>query len=127
MKEKGVTLIELIIVVAIIGLLGKVAYPAYVQYLVESRRADAQRSMVEYMQSLERYFTANGRYATAAAGATCGGTAPGNPNMYTLSCAVGTGDGVATITATATSAQSGDGDLTLSSTGAKGPSGKWKF
>lgn len=124
--SKGFSLIELMVAVAVIGILIKVAYPSYTDYVVQSRRTDAQRSMVEYMQALERYFTANGRYANSA-GTACGiSTAPSTPSMYSLSCAVVAGGGV-TITATASSAQSTDGDLTLSSTGAKTPSNKWKF
>lgn len=121
MREQGFSLVELMISVAIMGILASVAYPAYNRYVIESRRVDAQRTMVEYMQSLERHFTANGTYAN---GAACGGTAPANPAMYTLGCALN--GGVATITATATGGQATDGNLTLNSTGAKTPASKWK-
>lgn len=122
MREQGFSLVELMISVAIMGILASIAYPAYNRYVIESRRVDAQRAMVEYMQSLERHFTGSGSYAN---GAACGGTAPPNPAMYTLGCAVNAG--VATITATATGGQATDGDLTLNSTGAKTPASKWKM
>lgn len=122
MREEGFSLVELMISVAIMGILASIAYPAYNRYVIESRRVDAQRAMVEYMQSLERHFTANGSYAN---GAVCGGTAPANPAMYTLGCVLNAG--VATITATANGGQATDGDLTLNSTGAKTPASKWKM
>lgn len=127
---KGFSLIELMVVVAILGILMSVALPSYNSYIIKSQRTDAQRLMVEYGQSLERYFTANGRYATTSGGTTCGGTAPTAPTSlpYTLSCAVHATTGVFTITATVTSgsSQAGDGNLTLDSTGARTPSAKWK-
>ncbi|MEN3372516.1 type IV pilin protein [Dechloromonas sp. ZS-1] len=122
MREKGFSLVELMIAVAIMGILAGVAYPSYTRHVIESRRADAQRVMVEYMQSLERYFTVNGSYAN---GGNCGVNLPTNPSMYALACAVN--GGVATVTATSSGAQSTDGNLTLSTSGAKTPSDKWKM
>ena len=113
---KGFSLIELMVVVAIIGILMSVALPAYNNHLITSRRADAQRVLVEYAQLLERGYTANGSYSC--------GTAPANPQMYTITCAVA--GGVGTITATATGAQVSDGNLTLTTTGARTPATKWK-
>ncbi|WP_298393690.1 type IV pilin protein [uncultured Azonexus sp.] len=122
-SNQGFSLVELMVVVAIIGILMSVALPAYNSYITKARRTDAQRAMVEYSHVLERFYTASGRYATTAGGGTCGGTAPANPQLYALSCAV-VGN-VYTITATPSGAQAADGNMTLNSTGARTPTSKW--
>lgn len=65
MKKKygtGLTLIELMIVVAIIAILAAIGYPTYTSYIQKSRRADAQAAMMQQAQFYERFFTANSRY-----------------------------------------------------------------
>ncbi|KFL36688.1 type IV pilin protein [Arenimonas donghaensis] len=58
-NTKGFTLIELMIVVAVIAILSAIAYPSYVNYVLDSRRATATACLVEHGQFMERYYTTN--------------------------------------------------------------------
>ena len=117
----GFSLIELMIVVAIVGILGAIAYPSYNSHMHTSRRTDAQRIMISHAQSMERYFTSNGKYVSS--GTTCGPSDPTATAYYTFSnsCTATT----FTITASpVTSSGQPAGDQTLSNTGAR--TGTWK-
>lgn len=58
-KNKGFSLIELMIVVAIIAILAAVAYPGYQDSVRRARRAEAKAFMVEAAQFMERLYTTN--------------------------------------------------------------------
>lgn len=64
-QQKGVTLLELMVVVAIIGILASIAYPSYQESVAEGRRTDAQANIVTLAQHMEREFTENGNYTGA--------------------------------------------------------------
>lgn len=61
-KQLGMTLIELMIVVAIIGILSAIAYPSYRQYVMRSNRTEAKTAMMQASQALEKCFTRFGVY-----------------------------------------------------------------
>ncbi|WP_278438976.1 type IV pilin protein [Pseudomonas oryzihabitans] len=128
-RQIGFTLIELMIVVAIVGILAAIAYPSYTEHVRRGNRADAQASLMELAQLMERNFTRLGRYTTDTAG-TAAPTLPfttspkdGGRAIYDLS--------LSAITATTYTLQAapraggsmaGDrcGSLTLTNTGLKG-------
>ncbi|MEN9904636.1 MAG: hypothetical protein RLZZ555_1201 [Pseudomonadota bacterium] len=65
---RGVTLIELVIVVAIVAILVSVAWPSYQNYVRRAHRADAKAILLENAQFLERNFTETNRYDQRANG-----------------------------------------------------------
>lgn len=65
-RLKGFTLVELIVVVAVMVILATIAYPLYTQQVMKSRRTEARVALNEIALAEQRYFTVNGRYATAA-------------------------------------------------------------
>jgi len=62
LKQKGFTLIELMIVVAIIAILGAIAFPSYQDSVRKTRRAGAQAGLMELASFMERNFTEANRY-----------------------------------------------------------------
>ena len=63
MKNKGFTLIEMMITMAIIAILASVATMSYTQYVLRANRADAKIALMQLAQRQERFFTENLRYA----------------------------------------------------------------
>ena len=63
-RQRGFTLIELMITVAIVALLSVIAYPAYQSQVIKGNRAEGKAAVLKTAQALERYFTANNTYTT---------------------------------------------------------------
>jgi len=59
---RGVTLIELMIVVVIIGILGAIAYPSYQRYVARTHRGAAAACLAQFAQGMERYYTTHLNY-----------------------------------------------------------------
>ena len=86
-KNKGFTLIELMIVIAIIGILGVIGYPSYIKLVEKGNRADAVDSLLSLAGRMEEYYLDNDTYA----GATIKGNGKGtvgssktSDNLYRL-------------------------------------------
>jgi type IV pilus assembly protein PilE len=58
----GFTLVELIIVVLIIAVLAAIAYPAYQDSVVKTRRGAAKSCLLESEMFMQRFYTTNLRY-----------------------------------------------------------------
>jgi type IV pilus assembly protein PilE len=122
-REGGVTLMELMVVVAIIGILAAIAYPAYTQFLMQTNRTDATKTMQLAAQSMERCYSVNFTYAACTVnGVVVNDTSTiGTPNLYyTITFAIPDAQDY-TMTAVAIAApQTADNQcaqFTLSSTG----------
>lgn len=68
--QRGVTLIELVVVMVIIGILAAIAVPSYRQYVVRSQRVDAKSALLALATAQEKFYLQCNTYATALAGAS---------------------------------------------------------
>ena len=68
-KQTGITLIELMIVVATVGILASIAYPTYRDQMIKTRRSDGHALLMQVMNAQERFFTNYGTYTTSITGA----------------------------------------------------------
>lgn len=72
LRQRGVTLIELMIVVVIVAILAGIAIPGYRQYVIRVKRTDATRELLSLAQRFERCFSRTNNYTTIdGAGTAC--------------------------------------------------------
>lgn len=65
-RSKGMTLIELMVVVLIISILAGIAYPSYRQYAIRANRTEAKTALLQVSQSLEKCYTRYNAYNDGA-------------------------------------------------------------
>ena len=61
-NNKGITLLELLVVIVIVGILAAIAIPSYNGYLVRARRADAKTVMEQVRAAQEMWRAERGCY-----------------------------------------------------------------
>lgn len=134
-RQYGFSLIELMIVVAIVGILAGIAWPSYERYVLRSHRTEAQATMQEMAQRLERRYSQMYSYGTEKSGkpstmapALSPDTIPATGTVrYQLSVDITDGGDDFTLTATPQGGQASDacGTLTLDQSGQRTPADCW--
>jgi len=130
--SKGITLIELLIVIIVVGILASIAVPTYINYMVRARRADAKTALEQLRAAQEMRRTERGSYiADLAALRTTWGGPGATAGDYNITIAA-TADTYIGTAAPFTSRQVGDGSLFIDHLGQKYdsdgkiyPEGKW--
>ena len=61
--QRGVTLIELMIVVVILAMIASFAYPSYMNYVVNTKRTAATSTLLQVADRQQQFFMDNKRYA----------------------------------------------------------------
>ena len=94
LAQRGITLIELMIVVAIIAIITAVAYPSYQDHIRKARRTEGKSALLKALQLQERFYTAEQTYTLnlvplfgAAAAPVRSGENPATGN-YTITAVV---------------------------------------
>ena len=130
--NRGLTLIELMIVIVIVGILAAIAVPVYTNYMQRARRADAKTALEQLRAAEEMYRAERGSYSTDLAqlvnswgvpNQVGGGPPAAWDYVIQLNSATATtylGQAVANSVR-----QLSDGDLKINQDGLKTPADKW--
>jgi len=130
-RQRGFTLIELMVTVAVIAILAAIAFPSYQDSLRKSRRTDGKNALTQAVANMERYYTENNTYLGAAmcpaAGipqicpGSCsgGGTCTSTEKNYTITFFAPSTANTFFLLATPSGPQAVDGMLYIDSTNLK--------
>ena len=115
----GITLLELLIVIAVVGILLAVAAPSFLDYIERSRRSDAMIALQRVANEQEQFYFDNNRYSLNFTSINLTNLSP--DGYYTLSLpTANTTLFIARTVPVAGTSQEGTGHFEIQSTGRKG-------
>lgn len=124
-RNRGFSLIEVMIVVVIIAILATIAYPSYARYVFRAHRADAQNILTHIATAQERHYATYNKYTNDLT--KFGYTAPvkSEHQYYEVAATTSSGDQKFMLTAKPVGSQAADDckNLTVDNVGTKGFSG----
>jgi len=128
-SNRGFTLIELLVVILIIAILAAIAIPAYTNYMMRARRADAKTALEQLRAAQEMVRAERGSYENDLTALRTTWGVPSNPaGDYNLQWAGGFVLSANSFTAEAapfTARQTPDGSLFINHLGQKWPASTW--
>ena len=130
-RHRGVTLMELMVVMAILGILAAVGIPTYRNYMIRTNRAEAKIALLQLQTAQEKFYMQNNTFTDNISDASPDGLgllSTTETGKYDI--AIDLGDDGQTYTATA-SPHAGGGqedddscaDFTITQRGTRGVSG----
>lgn len=127
-RDRGFTLVELVVTVAVVGILASASYGSYQKHLLRVNRSATQQFMLEVMNRQELYLLDARAYANDIGDTGLGLSIPARVAQHyamTITLTAGPPPGYV-ITATPSGKQATDGPLTLNSYGDKSPFYQWE-
>lgn len=123
--QRGITLLELMIVLAILAVIAAIAIPSYEEVMQRSRRSEAREALSDFAARQEQFFFNNKVYASTAGALGRNATTENGYYVITIPATTATSY---TLTATAQGSQNQDTDcaaMNLTSTGSRTPVDCW--
>jgi type IV pilus assembly protein PilE len=135
-KQRGFSLIEVMVVLAILAIIAAIGYPSYTEYVSRGKRAEGKSALMRAAQQMERFYSLSNCYPSNTANCGNAGSSAAaltavnmqsysgesaTTSAYNLSATINAQD--FTLTATPTFTDTKCGNLTLMHTGAKNKTG----
>lgn len=91
-RQRGFTLLEVMIVVAIVGIIAAVALPSYRTYVNSEKRTALQATLMQIAQKLENYKVISNDYGASNSNTSYAANALLNPAIYGVTVYPKTGE-----------------------------------
>ena len=123
-RQRGITMIELMIVLAIVAIIGALAVPSYRDYVVRTNRAEAANALLDLAACQEKVYIKLNRYDNARCGLTAGSRTV-ESGRYQITMTPANQNQTFTLTATPLGTQAEDtcGVIGLTDTGTRSAKG----